>query len=251
MTNIDEANQILDKVKLPTGEEDWFVLKYKDGKFVPNTSHPQQVYMGQELTKQVFGKTGKRFTVMPVQDSYDLMHSDEEYKRHGVEGWFHDGELFLESGLLIPEPQVRDVEGELKYILEAQMMASEGRLKPIKSDKAVEVKINKNDVIDTLVRAGRMKEPTHKVYRDSMSFDKEGLSSVRSFWDSVEVCFDADSYRPSGRYSNGRAAYKRMLSPQEKIDLQKIEIEKQINSEEAKIKEASAQLVKARETLKK
>jgi len=247
MTDIDEANQILDKVQLPTGEESWLVLKYKDGSNVTKTSHTQQVYMGQELSKQVFGNTGKRFAVMPIQDSYDLMHSDEKYKKYAIEGFSHNRELFLESGLLIPDPQVRDVGGELKYILEAQMMASEGRLK---SDKVVEVKINKSDVIDTLVRAGAMKEPTHKVFRTKMFFNNDGLASLGSGWDRRRECFFASTYGPSHGYDYDFAAFERLPSPQEKIDLEIAELDRKVDSDMARLKELSGKYAELKKQLK-
>lgn len=250
MTDLDEANQLLDKTQLPKGDESWFILNNKDGEKVTRTNHAQQVYMGQELSKQVFGNTGKRYAVMPVQDSYDLMHSDEKFKKLMEDYWIHNRELFLGSGLLIPDPQVRDIGGELKYILNSQMTASEGRLKPIKSDKVLEVKINKDDVIKTLVDAGVMKEPTHKVYRGSMSFDDDGLSSVWSVWDADEGCFAASSYGPSYGGSCGLAAYRRMLSPQEKIDLEIAELDRKVDSDMARLKELSGKYAELKKQLK-
>jgi len=217
MTIIDETNQILDKVQLPKGDEDWFILKDKNGEKITRTSHTQQTYMGQEITKEVFGKGKGKYAVASTQKSYDLMHSDEKFKKLMEEYWAHNRELLLKSGLLIPDPQVRDVGGELKYILETQMMASEGKLKPIKSDKAIEVKINKNDAIDTLVKAGVMKEPTHKVYRGGVYFE-DGLSSLWSSWGAAGGCPGAVADWLSLRGDDGLAAFEKLPSPQEKID---------------------------------
>lgn len=170
--------------------------------------------MSQEITKEVFGKGKARYAVISTQKSYDLVHSDEEYKKYAVDGWMHNRELLLESGLLIPDPTVRDIGSELKYILNEQMMASEGKLKPVKSDKVIPLKIDGNDAIGTLVGAGVMKEPTHKVYRGSVYFDNNGLSSLWSYWGAVGGCFFALADFPSDWDSCGFAALERLPSTQ-------------------------------------
>jgi hypothetical protein len=217
MTIIDETNQILDKVQKPSGDERWVILKNKNGERTTRTTHPQQIYMSQELTKEVFGKGNARYGVISTQKSYNLVHCDEMYKRHATDGWMHNMELLLESGLLIPDPEVRDIGGELKYILNSQMMASEGRLKPIKSGKVIEVKIDRNDAIRTLVRAEVMREPAQKVYSDDIVFDDDGLSSFRSscrpnLSTVIKIYFRAGSDKPSDKSPNGFAVLEKLPS---------------------------------------
>lgn len=160
------VNQALELIEMPTGEESLVTLKgkkevseefrdYKNKGFVARTNKNEQLLMAQELSKQVLGKGKGEYALMPTQKSYDLVHSDKEFKKLMNDYWIHNIENI---------------------------------------------------------------------------FSKEGVSSLRSYWDTVEGCFGALAGRPSDRNDHGLAVFEKLPSTQERIDREKIEFENLKNS---------------------
>ncbi len=83
----------------------------------------------------------------------------------------------------------------------------EGRL--VYGGNPVKAEINKNDVFDTLARAGlfREKDKKPKIYPGEVNFDVNGESSIGSRWCGLDDCFVALSDSPSYRDFNGLVAF--------------------------------------------
>ncbi len=79
MNIIEEVYSVFDKIEMPVGQEK-IVLEYskgeKKGDFVSNLTHKQQVFLGQLITEKVFPIENSRYTLLPLQKSYDLVYSD-------------------------------------------------------------------------------------------------------------------------------------------------------------------------------
>ncbi len=196
-TKTQEVHDLFPRVEMPRGE-DVIILKYakgeNKGEYVVSLDQKQQLLLGQEISREISPKGDQRYTLMPLQRSYDLIHSDskegKDFKKLMESYWAHNREAFRRPNIVYPDPMVVEVEGNLVY---------EGQTK--------EVKINDGDVFDTLMRAGLFKEPKQKVWRGSVYFDDNGESSVWSSWDRDEGCFAAGSFRPSCWYSVGLAVF--------------------------------------------
>jgi len=197
MIPVEEANVILEDMYKPSGDEDWFIAYRKHperfrGFNIENLRHLTEVYLAQMITKEVLGNVNERYTVMPVQAAIDLLYSDKKFKKDACY-WFHNRELILESGLIIPDPRAKVYEGRLEYMVE--MTADEGKLKPLKPSDVIKVKIDTNDIVETLVNAGVMKKPDHKILSEGIHF-KDGLSVPISSWDRDKRRFEVSSIGP-------------------------------------------------------
>jgi len=192
------VHDLLDKIDMPTGKEKVYFPNGKDlpesnrdykGKgFVANLDHRQMTLLGQEISKRY----GERYTLLPLQKSYDLVHSDKNFKKVNVDYWLHNEPVVLKVGEIIAHPVVKEVEGELQYAA--------------KDSKSTKVEIIKSSVFGTLAKAGLMKKPKKKVWDGGITFEN-GEASVRSRWRSGEGCFRAYADWPSRRLDYGVAAF--------------------------------------------
>jgi hypothetical protein len=179
---IEKTNYILDTMEIPTGKENQFVLTKRYNALVENTSHQQGIYIGQQLTKEVFGRGKGRYALVSMQTSHDLMLSDASY-RWGVDNgsFAHNRELILQSGFVIPDPEVRIIDKELKYFLNGQVINCRKKIGGVGS---VPVEIDFDDAVETLIRAGVMKRPDELYCHGDIDFHR-GLASTFSYWDKV------------------------------------------------------------------
>ena len=111
--NIDEnrVNQALDLIEMPTGDESLITLKgkkevpedfrdYKNKGFLARTTKNEQLLMAQELSKQLLGKGKGEYALTSTQKSYDLVHSDKEFKKLTDDYWIHNIEnIFSNKGV--------------------------------------------------------------------------------------------------------------------------------------------------------
>ncbi|MFH0829937.1 MAG: hypothetical protein V1887_02130 [Candidatus Aenigmatarchaeota archaeon] len=208
VTQAEIVHEIAGKIVPPTGKETVYFPKwkgspaeghndYKGNGLVANLDHRQMTLLGQEVSKKV----GERYTLLPLQVSYDLVHEDKSFKKMNIDYWLHNREVALEKGEIIADPVVKEVNGELKY-----------------DGKRTRAGISKSDVFDTLVNAGLFKKPKKKVWRGSISFEN-GEASVRSAWTTGEGCFNATAGRPSHWADDGVCA---LLKTDEKAELPKM-----------------------------
>jgi len=194
---------------LPEGNRD-----YKSKKFVANLDHKQMTLLGQEISKTY----GERYTLLPLQMSYDFVHNNDNFKKMAIDYWMHNREVILEKGSIIAEPTVKEVDGGLQY-----------------DGKARKAKINDSAVFDTLVKAGLMKKPKKKVWDGGITFEN-GEASVRSYWASGGGCFDAYANWPSRRHGHGVAAF---VKTGEKVEKKMIEVvESEYNALLEKLRES-------------
>jgi hypothetical protein len=197
MENHETVLQIFDKINMPTGKETVYFPKwkgeplqghedYKNGGFVARLDDWQTVDLGHMISEAV----GKRYTALPAQKSYDLVHKDKNFKELMKRYWIHDREVILESGYVVPDPVV---------------IESNGKLMLKENCRKIKVDIDESSVFKTLANAGLMKKPKKKVWDGGISFEN-GEASVRSHWNSDGGCFLALAYRPSGRSDGGVVA---------------------------------------------
>ncbi len=195
------VHEIAGKIVPPTGKETVYFPKwqgspleghndYKDKGFVANLNHRQTTLLGQVVS---LNRVGERYTLLPLQDAYNLAHMDNVFKTMVKNYWIHNREVILEKGEIIVDPVVKEVEGELRY-----------------DGKTIKAEINESDVFDTLVKAGLLKKPKKKVWEGSVSFEN-GETSVRSGWDTDGGCFLALAYRPSDRDACGVVALRKTV----------------------------------------
>lgn len=157
-----------------------------------------------------------RYRLKPLQNSYDLVHSNTKvgrvFKELNEKNWFHNSERFK----ILKGKKARIYPYSLTFIEDNRF---------VYDGKSIEAEINTNDVFDTLAKAGLFEESKsrQKLYRGSVYFDDNGESSVRSYWSRDEGCFYADSVRPSDRYSHGLAAFGKT---NEKPEIKRVEIAK-------------------------
>ncbi|MEM5814657.1 MAG: hypothetical protein QXD77_02475 [Candidatus Aenigmatarchaeota archaeon] len=188
MSQAEIVREVLDGIAMPTGKETVYFPKwkgspikcygdYKGRGFVANLDHRQMTLLGQEVSKKV----GERYTLLPLQASYNLARKDKNFKKMNVDYWLHCREVVREAGEILPDPAVVEVGGELKY-----------------DGKIIKAVINESDVFDTLMKAGLFKEPKKRAYRGSICFEN-GEASVWSYWYSDEGCFFAAAGIPSVR----------------------------------------------------
>jgi hypothetical protein len=184
MSQLEEANQILERMVIPTEDKRWYILTDGQGKYIQDTTHKQQVYICQEMSKEA----GERYTVMPIQNAYNLIryeyspfrtHTEHEFRWHARERVLHNRELLLSSGHCIPDPEVRVIDDELEYDLQR--------------DKAIRVRIDKMSASITLVNAGILKKPRPGYQRADVRFDADGLASVCSGWFTASAAMAADN----------------------------------------------------------
>jgi hypothetical protein len=175
---------ILDKIDTPSGEGIFFpkgrnlpkkFVEYKDKDFVAGLDHRQSVLLGQEISKQA----GERYTLLPLQVSYDKIHSDGAFKQMMRDYWIWNREVLFEKGEILPDPVVKEVEGKLVY---------EG--------KTIPVKIDKSDVFETLINSGFHRKPEQRFYGAEIKF-KDGICVVMSDWVCREGPFEAATAGPS------------------------------------------------------
>ena len=194
MSKSQPVYDIIDKIDMPSGEEIFFPMgknlpnafkDHNDTGFVAGLDHPQSVLLGQEISREA----GQRYTLLPLQVSYDRTHSDKQFRKIMRDYWIWDREVILKDGNILPDPVVKEIEGELVY---------EG--------KKIPVKIDESDVFATLISAGILEEPEYDVNRGHVYFE-DGKSSVWSYWYPGDGCFYVNAYRPSGSAGNGIAAF--------------------------------------------
>jgi hypothetical protein len=179
---VDKTHYILDTKETPTGEENWFDLTKRYNIIVGNVSHQQGVYIGQEVTKEVFGRGNGRYALPSMQTSHDKMLSDTSYRWRVDDGNFaHNRELILQSGFVIPDPKVRIIDKEFEYVLNGHVI--NGR-KKIEGVGSVPVEIDFDNAVETLIRAGFMKRPNELYRHEDIDFHR-GLASAFSYWDRV------------------------------------------------------------------
>lgn len=191
---------------MPTGKETVYFPKwkgeplqghedYKNDGFVARLDDWQTVYLGHMISEAV----GKRYTSLPAQKSYDLVHKDKDFKELMKRYWMHNREVILESGYVVPDPVV---------------IESNGKLMLQENCRKIKVDIDESSVFKTLANAGLMKKPKKKVWDGGISFEN-GEASVRSYWHSDEGCFDASADGPSRRGGGGVLA---LLKTDEKAE---------------------------------
>jgi hypothetical protein len=180
MSMLEKADEILEDIDLKndTGLEgdSYFVLK-KEEKPVLGVNHLQKTYIAQGLTKLASDFNKKEaYSVMPAGTCFQLVQGCvDDMLNLSYTGWISNRELILSSGVVIPRPRVSDVNGELKYVLDAQLVASEGRLKPLRNSNIVEVKLKSGDkASETLSGAGCFNtgfKPLDNVIDGGLNFD--------------------------------------------------------------------------------
>ena len=212
MNRIQQAYDVFDKIEMPTGE-DVIILKYakgdSKGEYVSSLDQKQQLLIGQLMSKQAFPKGDSRYTLLPLQKSYDLVHSKTKegkaFKKLNESNWFHNREVLLQDGRIIADPMVFEENEDLVY-----------------DGKTIKAKINTDDAVDTLIKAGLFKESDNKIYHGIVYFEN-GEASVWSCWNSDVGCFYAYAGRPSVRGSVGLASFGKT---DEKVEVEKVEIAK-------------------------
>ena len=206
------VHDLLDKIDMPTGKETVYFPKgsnlpesnrdYKGKGFVANLDKYQQVFLGQLISEKV----GKRYTLLPLQTSYDLVHKDKDFKKMAVDYRFHDIENILEIGEIMPGPIAVEKDGKLAF---------EG--------KTVKADIDTGSVTKTLAstKPKLFEKPKHKVRDWGITYEN-GISSVRSYWYTGEGCFTAYAGRPSYWDDRGVVALRKTGEAVEKPRMREI-----------------------------
>jgi hypothetical protein len=211
-----DVNKIMKEIKMPKENEDWFILKNKNGEFISETTFPQQIYIAQELSKRLFGIGDSRYALLSTQRAYDLIHSDENFKEIMDHNYIFSRELILESGHIIPEPEVNNYEKKLDFILRLQMTVDKGKLTPYKSQEIIEVEVDSNSIIGTLIRAGLMKKTTEKITDYGVNF-RNGLCCILSRLDYPNSNFRVENIYPSFKSYDVIIALEKLTSPRENM----------------------------------
>jgi len=151
---VEVVNQELDKIDMPTGEENILILMDKKGEVVLGKNQKQQLLMAQEISKHLFGVEKDFYTLPSLQTTYNMAHlisrgtkkdSGKTYELAGHKLNVHDllikliknrepcydpcgrgclvhnRETFIrtkEGTRLMPFPKVVPVDEELRYVLD-------------------------------------------------------------------------------------------------------------------------------------
>ncbi len=192
----DQANEVdntFDRIaRFPGSDESIYFPRLKTGKdeiegnFITNLDWYQQVFLGHMIS----AKAKKPYKLLTLQQSYDLVHSNDAFKNTLSHLWIYDREMLTEGGQIFTDP----------IVIEAQ-----SRLQLAAVSKRKSAEINRDDVVATLVNAGLFKEPEEKIWKENISFEK-GEASVRSDWGTGEG-FGASAGGPSGRSGTGVVAF--------------------------------------------
>lgn len=239
MNHAEIVREIAGRIDLPTGRETVYFPKGKDlpeanrdhkGRgFVAGLDKYQQVFLGQLISV----KAGKRYTLLPLQTSYDLVHKDKEFKKMAVDYWFHNIENILEIGEIMPSPIAVEKDEKLAF---------EG--------KTVKADIDVGSVTKTLAstKPKLFEKPKHKVRDWGITYEN-GISSVGSGWGAVGGCFAAYAGRPSGRLDRGVVALRKTGEKVEKPVMR--EVAESEYQEFIRIKKEHEALLKELEPVKK
>jgi hypothetical protein len=157
MNSAEETREIFSHSVMPKRDEKWFILENHRREPIKNLEDTSQaIYIAQKMSEKAFVAGNHRYAVISAMGFYNRFRSDRKF-RYAVSNGDRviTRELILNSGLVIPDPEVRDINGELKYIQETQAIVDKGKLKTIKATKSTELEIKPGDnVTKTLVRAG-------------------------------------------------------------------------------------------------
>ena len=184
MSKSQPVYDIIDKIDMPSGDDVFFPMilpgiefpgkfrsvYYMNKSLVGMLDHRQSVLLGQEISREV----GERYTLLPLQVSCLKISTDTNFRKMvdrlgektaypgycGYRIW--NREVLFDNETIMPDPTVRDVEGELVY---------EG--------ETVHTKLDKDNVFNTLKAASICEVFGVKTSADKIHF-KDGISAVTS-----------------------------------------------------------------------
>jgi len=195
--------EIFNKISMPTGKEKVYFPKGTDiphhyeavfnTRLVSRLNHKQAVFMGQLM----FHEFGAHYKLLSVQQTYDMLRKDKGFKSTLERYYIPNKEVFLESGEIITDPGVKEVDGGLVY---------DGGLRC--DGRKVEAEIDECHIFKTLNKAGLLKGPRKKTLEGSISFGK-GESSAWSYWNTDYDALHTFARSPSARLTSGILAYVR------------------------------------------
>ena len=157
-----------------------YLNRYQEGAIVDGVSPKISEYHQEDV----------RYRLNPLQESYDLVHSKTKegrvFKKLNERHFFYNSEYF------------KALKGNMALIYPDSLTFIEGN-KFVYDGKSIKVKINKNDVFDTLTKVGLFCESSSKskIYRGSIMFNDNGESSVGSFCYNDLCCYSFCSCRIS------------------------------------------------------
>jgi hypothetical protein len=177
MKELEEANQILDKIVLPSGDEQFILHKFKDNSYVRKVTDKQQVYINQEISKKLFGNTKRKFSSPDVMDSYILSLS-EHYQKLMSSGFVFNRGIIV-GDTLFSDPIVKPIDGKLYY--EFKMLLKDGSLKTTNPDDVFDLSINPENALQTLAKA-RVIDRGCRAITGGIHKNAEGFSPIRSYF---------------------------------------------------------------------
>jgi hypothetical protein len=192
--DIQEVREILDTVELPTGEETVYFPKrngmrdrwHSDDRspgLVVNLGYLQSAFLGQLISEKV----GERYTLLPLQVSYnlvyDVVNNDRKFAGRMSNKWTYNRER-VEYGYVIPDSVVIESDGELAF---------EENCRKIKVD------VDNSSVFNTLAEAGLVNKPRKNVWDGGISF-QDYEACVTS---GLRNGFRVSAHGPSGRALDG------------------------------------------------
>jgi hypothetical protein len=178
MKELEEANQILDKIVLPSGDEQFLLHRLKDASYVRKITDKQQVYINQELSKQLFGNTKRKFSSPALMDSYLLSKSDT-YNKMMSEGFVFNRGIIV-GDMLLCDPIVEIEDNKLFY--SAKTLVKGGMLKPIGPNDIVGLDVNPGNAFETFVKAGLMDRRCSATAGSGVYPNADGVSPLRSYY---------------------------------------------------------------------
>ncbi len=156
------------------------------------------------------------YSIFATQTSYDLVYNKtkegKKFKEYVmIPGWIHGREVFHEPDEILPDSVAYEEGGKYLY-----------------KGKAIRVRVDRNDFLGTLEKAGVFEKSEYKVQSREIGGFEDNYSSAWSSWYAIEGCFYAGASRPSGGVPSDFSAlektYKESSLRERKLMIENIEL---------------------------
>ncbi len=139
---LEKVYEVLDKIVIPMGEGDMLIPKTKkDGDTIRYLDQGESLLLGQEISREVFGRTNERYALLRIQRIYESTYyelkramdgGDYVIARESIidlnpdERDFDDG---YTKGVVILDPRVEVTDdGEIEYKIDGVSINESGRI---------------------------------------------------------------------------------------------------------------------------
>lgn len=158
---------------------------YKNQNYVANVAYPHADILSEAITRKI----GADWLVPSLLDVYDATLEDGPVREVLKNYWVHTKEKIFKTGYVIFQPKMEAKNGKFVYT---------GEHKP--------AKINQLNVVETLESTGHF-ESGKNINSGGITFDGDGVASVRSDWDWGGGRLYANALWPLDRNDCGVAAF--------------------------------------------